>query len=138
MGGLGLSKPGNSLSMLPFTLSLSLVISIMVNAGSVHHIILELTRVFVSIGHVFNTVSVSFMIFEIPFILALIRPRHLTFAMHLIILKVAFISLARISEVILALSMETTIKEVTIIDIAGTIRKLTLSSLPSLFECASI
>ena len=92
--GLRLAQPGNSLSILPFTLSLGLFSGIVVDTSSMLKFLLELSNILIAVYHILNTMTLSLSIFVIALVSTLIWPCHLTFSMHFIVDKFTFISFA--------------------------------------------
>jgi len=78
-------------------------------------IVSPVSNVPVSVGEMFGAFSVHFSAFEISFVSAFIGPDHYTFAVHIIVLKLALIKLSTIRKVIFAIPMKLAINEVSLI-----------------------
>ena len=98
-------------------------------------IVLPLTDVHVAAGEHLRPFAFHLAIPELALVARLIRPDHHAFAFHIIVVEFPFIQLAGVCEVILAITMELTVEEISFIK--STLKfKSTLARLLSMEECA--
>lgn len=78
-------------------------------------IIFPIADVPVAVGEVFGAFSVHFSIFEVTFVPGLIWPDEGSFALHIVVLEFSFVEFARVCKVVLSISVELTVDEVSIV-----------------------
>jgi len=117
-GRLRLTKPCNPFTILPFSLSFGLIYAVIEDTGTVLEFFRKLANIFVTVSHVFYSMTLSLSVLEVAFVSALIWPCHLTFSMDLVIDELTFISLSGVDKVIFAFAMELSVDEITFINIS--------------------
>ena len=96
-------------------------------------VVLPLALVDVSIWVITNSLPTHFALFELPLVLALVRPDHDALSFHLVVLELPGVDLAGVSEVVLAVALELSIHEVAFV-LTTLELELSLSCLLALLE----
>jgi len=116
MSRLGDTYPVVSFAVVPLSLSFSLLFDIEPNTMAMHHIILPLTNVSVSICKELGTFTINLPAFEVSFESWLIRPGHNSLTFHVVVLEFSFVELTCICKIILSGAMELAIDEIALVE----------------------
>jgi len=130
----------NFFVVLPEILSLLLGFSVKIFCfliNRVSHVLFPFTLIYTPVGKLFDTKAISLTVNEISIIGGLIWPSHRAFTLDIIFNKFTLILLARLSEVIFALTMELAINKITLVDISVKF-KLSFASLLAVYEIAGV
>ena len=102
-----------------------------------HHIILPLTNVSVSICKELGTFTINLPAFEVSFESWLIRPGHDSLTFHVVVPEFSFVELTCVCKVILSSAMELAIDEITLVE--ATIElEATLAWFLAFYEVSSV
>lgn len=107
--------PAVSFAEAPLALPLGLVFEIVEHTCSMLNIIFPLADESVSAGPDFGTSTFHLSSFEFAVVNGLVGPSHLSFALHIVVFKLALVEAASVRKIVLAESMELTIDEVTFV-----------------------
>ena len=132
-----IAEPLRSLTLLPSSLSFSLIFEAIVDTNSMGLVILKSSLISVTIRLPENTLAVHQAILKFTVIILKIRPLEETFSVHIVVLELAFINLSIVGEVILSLTVHLSFLEVSSVD-TSIVRKLALAILFSVDELALV
>ena len=128
------------LIILPEVLGLFLILSVKEFSflvDGVSHILFPFTFVDAAVSVFFDAKTVSLAVDEVAGVSRLIGPGHGSLALNIVLNKLALILFARLSKIVLTLSVELTVNEITLVNIAIEF-KFTFTSLLAIHEVAGI